>query len=116
MKEIKAVFRIRLKNYIKKLNAAQAIEQTNKNYQELYQLKESLSTCIKLIKQILDIYSNLINLGEKCELDEDQFLDEIQIIQRLHKTLDLEINKKSNQELYVKYLSNIHFKKDTFNI
>ena len=79
MKSIKAIFRIRLKSYANKLKQAPNVA-----------LKESYSECVRLIKHIIDIYKDLIDLGENCELEENYFKTKIKEIQRLHNALQQE--------------------------
>ena len=116
MKQVKDTWQIHLKIFIKRLKHVQNIEETKENRWELVQLAESLKISIETIKKVIAIYSELINLGEACELDEDYFLDEMKEVQILHKGFKEECNKKSTKELMKKYPYNYHSSKPILNI
>jgi len=116
MKQVKETWQIHLKIFIRRLRHVQNIEETKENRWELLQLAESLKLSIETIKKVMAIYSELINLGENCELDEDYFLSEMKEVQILHKSFKDENNKKSTKDLLKKYPYNYHSTKPTLNI
>ena len=77
MKQVKETWQIHLKIFTRKLRNIANIPESKENRWELKQLEAHYSFCIESIKDIMAIYSNLINLAEDCDLDEDFFLKEI---------------------------------------
>lgn len=116
MKKVKDTWQIHKKIFTRRLNHLNIIEQTEENKWELMQLELCYSYCLDIIKQIISIYSNLIDLAENCDLDEDYFIKKIKEVQRMHSNLTIEFNKKANKELYKKYGYDKHSKKEELNI
>lgn len=115
MKKVKDTWQIHLKIFTRKIKHLSTID-AKENKWELKQLEMCYTFCLDKIKPIISIYTNLINLGENCELDEDYFIKKIKEVQRLHSDLRTEINRKSNRELAKKYNYNTNSTKPNLNI
>ena len=116
MKQVKETWQIHLKIFTRKLRNIANIPESKENRWELKQLEAHYSFCIESIKDIMAIYSNLINLAEDCDLDEDFFLKEIKKVQRIHKSLREENNKKTIQAVANKYSYSNNHKHTSLNI
>ena len=67
---------------------------------------------IDQISKIIKIYSELINLAEDCDLDEDDFLDAMKVVQKINKDIKTEYNKQSFKVLNIKYIEGLREAKD----
>ncbi len=105
MKEVKDAWKRNSKTIQRKLKQVECIEETKENRWDLLSLQKNYIYFLDTIKRIMGIYSELINLGEMDELDEDYFVKRIKEVQRIHNDLHKEINSKSIQVLEIKYIS-----------
>ncbi len=99
MKSVKSEFKKQLKTYKRKLSALNTVEETKQNRWVIRSLEMHYNYCIETISEILSIYSNLINLAEDCDLEEDYFIKKIKEVQIIHKSLQIEQNKKNIKEI-----------------
>ena len=106
MKEVKDTWKRNSKSIQRKLQQVEAIEETKQNRWDLVSLQKNYIFFLDTIKRIMGIYSELINLGEECELDEEYFIKRIKEVQRIHNDLHKEINRKEILALEAKYISN----------
>ena len=93
MKRTKEGLKIEVGELRAKLNMVKSVVETKENRWYLVQLEEHYNNCIKTLNRIVKMYSNLINLAENDELDEEEFKKIIKEIQRIHSVVIKECNK-----------------------
>ena len=116
MKSVKDSWKRYLKMAKNNLNHLKCIEETKENRWELKSLEMSYNFFIDQIKKIMSIYSELINMAEDCELDEEDFLDGMKAIQLINKDLHLEMSKKSFKQLNLKFIEGLRTAHDIASI
>lgn len=107
MKQVKETWKKYSKMIKTKMNHVKCIEVTTENRWDPLALEKHYEYALYTIKVIVKMYSELIDLGENCELTEDYFIKRIKEIQRIHNDLHKEFNKKSIKVLEVKYIEGL---------
>lgn len=115
MKAVKESWQRFLKMARNNLRHVLSLKETKENRWELLSLEKHYDYCLDAIKKILAIYSELINLGEDCDLEENYFIKRIKEIQRIHKDLHKEFNNKKMKILEMKYIEGLR-PAETINI
>lgn len=107
MKAVKESWQNFLRMAKNNLRHLQCVEETKDNRWELKSLEMSYNFFIEQIKKIVSEYSQLINLGEDCDLEESDFVGAMKVIKRLNLELKREYAKKSFKELNIKYVEGL---------
>ena len=105
MKRTKEGLKIEVGELRAKLNRVKSVVETKENRWYLVQLEEHYNNCIKTLNRIVKMYSNLINLAENDELDEEEFKKIIKEIQRIHSVVIKECNRQSIKKLETIYVN-----------
>lgn len=107
MKGVKDTWKLWGKMIMSARRKVQNIEETKENRWDLKALECILDFDFDITKKIVKIYSELINLGEDCELDEEYFIKQMKKAQRLHKELQVENKKASTKRLFSEYIDDL---------
>jgi hypothetical protein len=104
MKSVKAKWKSYLTTAKANFNKLKTIEENKENRWELKSLEMSYKYFIAQIKNIVSVYSCLIDSAENCELEEDVFKDAMKAVQLINNDLHIEVNKKTFKQLNKKYI------------
>lgn len=115
MKAVKDSWKRFLKMARNNLKHINNIEETKENRWELKSLEMSYTFFIDNIKQIISIYSELIDIAEYNELEEQDFLEAMKQVKLLNNDLHIEANKKSFKNLNIKYIESLRPAKNIIN-
>ena len=107
MKQVKKSWQAFLKMAKNNLNHVLSIEETKENRWELKSLEESYKLFIHGIKRIIKKYSELIDLGEMSELEEDYFLQVMEEIKIINNDLTKESESKNFRILNKKHIESL---------
>lgn len=116
MKSVKDSWKRYFKMARNNLNRLKCVEETKENRWELKALEMYYTYFMNRIREIISIYSELINLAEDCELEESDFLDAMKEVQLINKDLHIEANKKKFKEFNIKYIENLRPAKNITNV
>ena len=116
MKSVKDSWKRYFKMARNNLNRLKSVEETKENRWELKALEMYYTYFMNRIREIISIYSELINLAEDCELEESDFLDAMKEVQLINKDLHIEANKKKFKEFNIKYIENLRPAKNITNV
>ena len=115
MKSVKDSWKRFFKMAKNNLKHIQCIEETKENRWDLKSLEMSYTYFIDQIKKIISIYSELINLAENDQLEEDDFLEAMKAVKLLNNDLHVEANKKLFKNLNIKYIESLRPAKNIIN-
>ena len=116
MKGVKDSWKRYFKMARNNFNHIKYIEETKENRWDLQALEMYYKFFMNRIKDIIEIYSQLIDLAENDELEEKDFIKSMKAVKLINKELHVEASKKTFKTLNMKYIEGLRPAKDIVSL